>query len=145
VACLGWNIVGDTDEHTAVHVGKDVPVPKKSDGSKNNGVAISTPGPDGQKIDHFYLPPGRAAVVRGVNSSKEFGTGPIYLVSDRGVKYGVPDAENAGILGLTNQKPAPLSIMRLLPDGASLNKKDVLQTYDSVPVVPGKFDQPGGK
>jgi len=34
--------------------------------------------------------------------------------------------------------------MRLLPDGASLNTKDVLQTYDSVPVATGKFDQPGG-
>lgn len=141
VSCLGWNTVNDgSDEHTAVHVGRDVPMPKKPDGAKNDGVAITTPSADGQKIDHFYLPPGRAAVVRGVNSSKEFGTGPIYLVSDRGVKYGVPNADTAGILGLTNQKPAPLSIMRLLPDGASLNTKDVLQTYDSVPVGTGFFE-----
>jgi type VII secretion protein EccB len=145
VACLGWNVVGDTEEHTAVHVGTQVPTPKKPDGSKNDGVAISTPGADGQRIDHFYLPPGRAAVVRGASSTREFSTGQIYLVSDRGVKFGVPTADTAGILGLTNQKPAPLSIMRLLPDGASLNTNDVLQTYDSVPVVTGKFDQPGGK
>jgi type VII secretion protein EccB len=144
VACLGWNVVGDTEEHTAVHVGTQVPTPKKPDGSRNDGVPITTPGADGLKIDHFYLPPGRAAVVRGASSSKEFSTGPIYLVSDRGVKFGVPSAETAAILGLTNQKPAPLSIMRLLPDGASLNTKDVLQTYDSVPVANGKFDQPGG-
>jgi type VII secretion protein EccB len=144
VACLGWNIVGDTDDHTAVHVGRDVPMPKRPDGTKNDGVAVATPGADGQRIHHFYLAPGRAAVVRGVNSSKEFGTGPIYLVNDRGVKFGVPDNQTAGILGLTNQKPAPLSIMRLLPDGASLNLKDVLQTYDTVPSATGRFDQPGG-
>lgn len=144
VACLGWATVGDTDEHTAVHVPDFVPVPKKSDGSRSKGVAISTPGADGQRIDHFYLPPGRAAVVRGASSSKEFGTGPIYLVSDRGVKYGVPNNETAGVLGLSNQKPAPLSIMRLLPDGASLNTKDVLQTYDSVPVATGIFEDDQG-
>jgi ESX secretion system ATPase EccB len=140
VACLGWTTVGDTDERTAVHVPDLVPVPKKPDGSKNDGVAISTPGADGQRVDHFFMPPGRAAVVRGASSSKEFGSGPIYLVSDRGVKYGVPDNGTAGILGLSNQKPAPLSIMRLLPDGASLNTKDVLQTYDSVPVGTGVFE-----
>jgi type VII secretion protein EccB len=144
VACLGWNLVGDSDEHTAVHIGREVPIPRKSDGKVNDGVAISTPGSDGQKIDHFYMTPGRAAVVRGANSSKDFGTGPIYLVSDRGVKYGVPTSEVAGILGVTNQKPAPQSIMRLLPDGASLNLKDVLQTYDSVPTATGIFEKEGG-
>lgn len=146
VACLGWSVVGegkDADEHTAVHVGKAVPMPKKADGNPHEGVRITTAGPDGQRIGRFYMPPGTAAVVRGVTSSKDFNTGPIYLISDRGVKYGVPDQNTAGILGLTNQKPAPLSIMRLLPDGASLNTRDVLQTYDSIPAVPGKFETPG--
>ncbi len=145
VACLGWSVVGEgvnADEHTAVHVGQVVPTPKKADGNPDQGVRISTAGPDGQRIQHFFMPPGRAAVVRGVTSKQDFATGPIYLISDRGVKYGVPDQATAGTLGLTNQKPAPLSIMRLLPDGASLNKKDVLQTYDSIPVAPGDFDSP---
>jgi type VII secretion protein EccB len=148
VTCLGWNVVGEGSnaaEHTAVHIGinKAPPVPKKPDGTANKGVRITTPGPDGQRIDYFYMPPGRAAVVRGAASSQEFTTGPIYLVSDRGVKYGVPDAQTAGILGLSDQRPAPLSIMRLLPDGASLNQRDVLQTYDSVPMAPGDFSKDG--
>jgi type VII secretion protein EccB len=145
VACLGWNVVGEgneADEHTAVHVGTAVPTPRKADGNRNEGVQITTPGPDGQLIQHFYMPPGRAAVARGATSKQDFTTGPIYLVSDRGVKYGVPDQATAGILGLTNPRPAPLSIMRLLPDGASLNKKDVLQTYDSIPVAAGVFVDP---
>jgi type VII secretion protein EccB len=147
VACLGWSVIGEganAEEHTAVHIGKEPPTPKKADGSREKGVQITTPGPDGQRIQHFFMPPGRAAVVRGVTSSTDFKTGPIYLVSDRGVKYGVPDQATAGILGLGSQKPAPQSIMRLLPDGASLSKRDVLQTYDSIPVAPGNFEAGGG-
>jgi type VII secretion protein EccB len=152
VACLGWNVVGEgenADEHTALHVGNVVPFPKKPDGTDNEGVKISTPGPNGQRIQRFFMPPGRAAVVRGATSNKDFRTGPIYLVSDRGVKFGVPDSETANVLGLSDQKPAPQSIMSLLPDGASLNTKDVLQSYDSVPVAAGTFESttakpPGG-
>jgi type VII secretion protein EccB len=147
VACLGWNLAGEgdnTDHHTAVHVGSaDVPLPKKPDGSTHQAISISTPSADGQRIDHFFMPPGRAAVVRGSTSREDFNKGPIYLVSDRGVKYGVPDVATAATLGLADQRPAPDSIMRLLPSGASLNTRDVLQTYDIVPVEPGTFPTQG--
>ncbi|MFL6142370.1 MAG: type VII secretion protein EccB [Labedaea sp.] len=143
VACLGWTVVGEgqsADHHTAVHVGSNVPLPKQADGTRVAPVAISTPGADGQRIQHFYLPPGRAAVVRGSRSKEDFGTGPIYLISDRGVKYGVEDKATADTLGLTDPKPAYYPITNLLPNGASLNTRDVQQTYDSVPVAPGTFD-----
>ncbi|SDD47614.1 type VII secretion protein EccB [Actinokineospora iranica] len=141
VACLGWNIVGEgpnANQHTKVHVGKQLPVPRNANGQPKS-VAISSPSADGQRLDWFYMPPGRAAVVRGATSEQDFATGPIYLVSDRGVKFGVPDARTAAALGLSNQLPAPDAIMRLLPNGASLNTRDVLQTYDVVPVQPGQF------
>ncbi|HEV8558022.1 MAG TPA: type VII secretion protein EccB [Actinophytocola sp.] len=147
VACLGWEVTGegvDADHHTAVHVGTEVPLPKKSDGTRYTFIDIATPSSDGQRIDHFFMPPGRAAVVRGSRSKEDFGTGPIYLISDRGVKYGVPDAATAEILGLSGQKPAYYAITNLLPDGASLNTRDVQQTYDSVPVGPGRYDNPNG-
>jgi hypothetical protein len=147
VACLGWEVTGegvDADHHTAVHVGTEVPLPRKSDGTRYKSIDIATPSSDGQRIDHFFMPPGRAAVVRGSRSKEDFGTGPIYLVSDRGVKYGVPDAATAEILGLAGQKPAYYAITNLLPDGASLNTRDVQQTYDSVPVGPGRYDNPNG-
>lgn len=141
VACLRWNVVGegpDADEHTQVHVGTQLPLPRTPSG-KPATVPITTPSADGQRLDHFYMPPGRAAVVRGTTSKVDFATGPIYLVSDRGVKFGVPDAKTAAALGLANQRPAPDAIMRLLPNGASLNTRDVRQTFDSVTVEPGKF------
>lgn len=147
VACLGWTIQGEGDAaepHTAVHVGTDVPLPKKSDGTRFDAVDISTPGINGQRIDHFFMPPGRAAVVRGASSKVDMGTGPIYLISDTGVKYGVPDIQTAEVLGLANQRPAYLAITDLLPNGAQLSAQAVRQTYDSVPVGPGVFPTGNG-
>jgi type VII secretion protein EccB len=142
VACLGWSASGEgngAQEHTSVHIGTALPgVGLKTDGTPNS-VAISTPSADGTRIDHFYMPPGRAAVVRQATSKEDFTKGQITLVSDRGVKYGVPDGQTAAGLGLDNQKPAPRSIIQLLPDGASLSVKDVRQSYDSTPFAAGQY------
>lgn len=142
VACLGWSYTGEGSgarERTAVYIGKNLPgVQLNSDGTPKS-VAISTPNADGIRIDHFYMPPGRGAVVRQATSSADFRTGQITLVSDRGVKYGVPDETTALGLGLGDQKPAPENIIRLLPDGASLSVKDVRQSYDSTPFGPGQY------
>ena len=142
VACLAWSYSGsgnNAEDHTAVHIGDQLPgVPLDSAG-KAQSIPISTPNADRIRIDYFYMPPGRGAVVRLTTSREDFGTGPITLVSDRGVKYGVPDAATAGALGLGDQKPAPANIVGLLPDGASLSTKDVVQSYDSSPVGPGQY------
>jgi type VII secretion protein EccB len=151
VACLGWRYTGSGDnaeEHTSVHVGDALPgVPLNNDGTAKS-VSISTPSADGIRIDHFYMPPGRGAVVRQATSPQDFTTGQITLVSDRGVKYGIPNVATANVLGLGDQKPAPENIIRLLPDGASLSVKDVEQSYDSAPIGPGQYPSetqaPGG-
>ncbi|TDQ05768.1 type VII secretion protein EccB [Labedaea rhizosphaerae] len=146
VACLGWNRPNaQTDGHTTVYVNKEsngVPIPKDKVPPGYLGVPISSPSADHLRVDYFYMPPGRAAVVRGASSARDYGSGPIYLVSDRGVKFGVPDAGTAAALGLSDQHPAPISIVRLLPDGAGLNTRAVLQSYDTVPVGPGTYETP---
>jgi type VII secretion protein EccB len=142
VSCLGWSYTGsgnNAEERTAVYIGKKLPGIKLDSKGEPNSVAISTPSADGIRIDHFYMPPGRGAVVRQATSKEDFTTGQITLVSDRGVKYGVPDVATANGLGLSNQVPAPENIVRLLPDGASLSVKDVKQSYDSTPVGPGQY------
>ncbi|NRN69656.1 Type VII secretion protein EccB [Kibdelosporangium sp. 4NS15] len=139
VACLGWSLQGAGDARdgrTALHIGGELPLPKDSTGAAMRPLKIATPAADGQKIDSFFMPPGRAAVVRGSSSKADFDRGPIYLISDRGVKYGIPDTRTAGALGLEKQTPAPDSIVRLLPDGASLNARDVNRSFDSVPLDP---------
>jgi type VII secretion protein EccB len=142
VACLGWSYSGEGDnaeEFTSVHVGKVLPGIKLNANGSPQTVPISTPNADGVRIDHFYMPPGRGAVVRQATSPEDFTRGQITLISDRGVKYGVPDSRTAQGLGLGDQKPAPRSIIQLLPDGASLSVKDVEQSYDSTPIGPGQY------
>ena len=142
VACLGWRHTGEGDnaeEVTSVHIGNRLPGVKLDSKGEPLTVPISTPSADGVRIDSFYMPAGRGAVVRQATSKEDFTRGQITLVSDRGVKYGVPDLRTAQGLGLDNQKPAPRSIIQLLPDGASLSVKDVEQSYDSVPIAPGRY------
>ncbi|WP_199434398.1 type VII secretion protein EccB [Qaidamihabitans albus] len=146
VGCLGWTVKGDganEDSQTAVYVGSLLPGPKDA---QNNPqvVDIGSPGPDGWKVDHFYMKPGFAAVVRSATTSDTFGRGNIQLVSDRGMRYGVPDLATAQGLGLGNQDPAPEAILKLLPVGASLNTQDVMRTFDAVPIDPdaGTFENP---
>ncbi|MDQ0377519.1 type VII secretion protein EccB [Amycolatopsis thermophila] len=134
VTCLGWNVVnpGDPateDEHTAVYIGTQLPVPAGAE-----PIRIGQPSPDGLKIDSFYMPPGRGAVIRSATSKQSFTTGPISLVTDRGLRYGVPNTATANALGLTDPRPAPDAIVRLLPTGASLNAQDAQRSYDSVPI-----------
>lgn len=139
VACLGWRVTADGQERTSVHIGKAVPgIPLNEEGNPR-WVDISTPGSTGIRVEHFYMPPGRGAVVRQATSKEDFKTGPITLVSDRGVKYGVPDPQTAAALGLDNDLPAPLGILALLPDGASLDWRDVDQSYDQVPIAGGQY------
>jgi len=142
VACLGWSYSGEgnnAEEHTSVHIGKKLPGIGLNQNGTAKSVPISTPSADGIRIDHFYMPPGRGAVVRQATSKEDFNRGQITLISDRGVKYGVPDKATADALGLGDQKPAPRSIIQLLPDGASLSVKDVVQSYDSTPFGPGQY------
>ena len=93
--------------------------------------------------------------MRGVVPDQPEGTGTIYLVTDLGTKFGVPSIAGASslqlatALGLGNFKPAPESILRLLPNGAALDPNAV-RTFDSVPVQEGAGallpqPEPGGQ
>jgi type VII secretion protein EccB len=143
VSCLGWNIVDDgkpsMDGHTSVFVDSQPPPT-----GNVQPIDIGQRSPDGMPIDKFYMQPGYAAVVRSATSKESFNTGPISLISDRGLRYGVPDMPTAAGLGLDNPRPAPESIIRLLPTGASLNTADVQRSYDSVqlPANAGSFPSP---
>ncbi|MEU6640983.1 type VII secretion protein EccB [Saccharomonospora sp. NPDC046836] len=147
VSCLGWSVQGEGSErnaHTAVYVESQLPGPK--DGQNNaQVVGIGTPAPDNWKIDSFYLQPGFAAVVRSATTADTFGRGSIQLISDRGMRYSIPTQAIAEHLGFApdDLQPAPESIIKLLPVGASLNPQSVMRTFDSVPVDPeaGTFEE----
>ncbi|MEV6442129.1 type VII secretion protein EccB [Amycolatopsis sp. NPDC051716] len=138
VACLGWSLAGsgpDQDAHTSVYVDTQLPG-QKSGGEKFVPMTVTTPGPNRVPLNGFYLKPGFAAVVQSATGKASFGKGQIQLISDRGVRYSVPDAQTADAIGMNNRQPAPESIIGLLPTGASLNTQDVLRQFDAVPIDP---------
>jgi ESX secretion system ATPase EccB len=146
VACLGWKTIGsgnNIDQQTTVYVGKQLPGLKVDDkGNPTEAVKISTPNAKDIRIDYFYMRGGHAAIVRQASSKAQFDTGSIILVSDRGVKYGIPDARTAQGLGLEEQKPAPASIIGLLPDGDELSPDNANQNFDTAPAPKGDRNPP---
>ncbi|WP_432849550.1 type VII secretion protein EccB [Amycolatopsis sp. CA-161197] len=146
VACLGWSLDSNRKAaHTSVYVSKGLPAETTNADGSSKVQSISNTGPNGLPITGFYMPPGFGAVVQSATeSSATFFKGPIQLISDRGLRYGVPDQATAGALGLTEALPAPESIIGLLPTGSSLNTQNVMKQFDSVPIDPnaGSFSSP---
>ncbi|WP_158844810.1 type VII secretion protein EccB [Saccharothrix deserti] len=135
VICLGWqaqNVTSDNkSQHTKVTIAPSLPIP--------SGVApvdINQVGATGEVVSQFVMAPGKSAVVRSATSTEDFKSGPIHLITGRGVKYGIPDGVTAGGLGLGADgfAPGPESILRLLPNGPQLNRNDAIRSWDSIPV-----------
>lgn len=135
VICLGWqaqNVTSDNkSQHTKVTISPSLPIP-----SDVVPVDINQVGATGEVVSQFAMAPGKAAVVRSATSTQDFATGPIHLVTGRGVKYGIPDTLTAGALGLGTEgfTPGPESILRLLPNGPQLNRNDASRSWDAIPV-----------
>lgn len=142
VLCLGWkaeNYTADNKaEHVSVTIGSKIPGP-----AEMSAVELNAPGAGGEIIDEFMMLPGKQAVVRASQGLNDYGTGPVQIVTGRGVRYGVPDAGTAGALGLQgNFPPAPNQILSLLPMGPQLNKNEANRSYDSIPAPNGKIKDP---
>ncbi|GAB2994784.1 type VII secretion protein EccB [Saccharothrix stipae] len=138
VLCLGWqaqNVNSDNkSQHTKVTIAPSLPIP-----SNVVPVEINQVGATGEVVSQFVMAPGKSAVVRSATSTQDFASGPIHLVTGRGVKYGIPDVVTSGALGLGADgfSPGPESILRLLPNGPQLNRNDASRSWDSIPVPKG--------
>lgn len=126
VACSAWD--GQESGTISITVSGDdrLPLPE---GMR----AVQVPGADGagDNVDRVFLPPGQAALVRGVVPGQDPDTGSIFLVTDQGLRYGVPSLQIANTLGLGQQtQPAPEAILGLLPIGPSLDPQDALELFD---------------
>ena len=136
--CAAWSYPNNNPQMTVRIVAPNQPL------LPNNAqpIKLGTPSTDGTKVTDFYLPTGQAAVIRDSTSTSDVRTGPVYVVSDLGVKYGfassitglTPDQVAAGV-GLgdpATYPPAPDAIMKLLPQGTSLDPAAALRTYDTM-------------
>lgn len=136
--CAAWSFPNNTPQLTVrvLEAGK----PLLPDNAKP--IKLGLPSTDGTKITDFYLPTGQAAVVRDSTSTSDERTGPVYVISDLGVRYGFassiasmsPDQVAAGV-GLgdpASYPPAPDAIVRLLPQGTALDPGAALRTFDTM-------------
>ncbi len=99
----------------------------------------------GPLADRVFLAPTKGALVRGVEPGKRPETGVIWLVTDQGVRYGVPTMDVARALGLGDViSLAPESILRLLPIGTALDPRLALERYNSEPARQQAEQRTGG-
>ena len=132
-SCLSWKNVGGSQIITMT-LNKGTPAVKPA-------VKLAQFDGSGPKVDYYYGAAGKSAVVRGTSNEAGAASGPIFLVSDQGVQYGIKDLATAQGLGVAkgagDLKAGPSWLMRTLPRGDFLDPAAASATYDSVPVGPG--------
>ncbi|MEV0684064.1 type VII secretion protein EccB [Nocardia sp. NPDC050378] len=98
-------------------------------------VTLSTSDGTGDRMDAVYLPPSTGEYVQVTGAEPgSLRRESLFYVADNGIRYGIPDAATANVLGL-GDKPrlAPWSIIGQLVPGPTLSAKDALTSYDSLP------------
>jgi type VII secretion protein EccB len=124
IACLTWQ---GPDQEPVISINPDERLPL-DDGERPVEVP---PGASGQTADSVFLKPTNGALVRGVVPGQRADTGAIWLVTDQGLRYGIPTIEVARALGLGEiTTPAPESILGLLPIGPTLDPQRALELFN---------------
>ncbi|WP_127783957.1 type VII secretion protein EccB [Rhodococcus sp. X156] len=137
VACMSWDGTGTEPQPAAagaaphtlkptVRVGDSLPVPTGA-----QVVPLAQADGPGPQLDSVYLRPGQGALVRAVSPGTD--VGELFLVSDTGVRYGIPNVETAQVLGLGSRVDlAPKQVLALLPIGPELSQQAALLAHDGL-------------
>jgi type VII secretion protein EccB len=114
---------------TSVLVGDSLPTERGQP-----GMALAQTDGDGPNVDNVMLPAGRSAYLRATGLTGDGGTaGPLYLMNDLGVLFGVRDHNDAEHLGIsTPAVPAPWPVLALLPRGPELSKVGASVARDGI-------------
>ncbi|MCV7389028.1 type VII secretion protein EccB [Mycolicibacterium porcinum] len=129
VVCARWDPKRTgTDTNTAVAV---------YDSLSSAAVQLAQADGAGPNIDRVYIPEGRSALVQAGSLVRDASVGgPLYLLTDLGVLFGIRDAETAEHLGLgEGVVPAPWPMLARLPRGPELNRDAASVVRDVVPGV----------
>ncbi|TVY05861.1 type VII secretion protein EccB [Mycolicibacterium porcinum] len=129
VVCARWDPKRtEADTNTAVAV---------SDSLSSAAVQLAQADGAGPNIDRVYIPEGRSALVQAGSLVRDASVGgPLYLLTDLGVLFGIRDAETAEHLGLgEGVVPAPWPMLARLPRGPELNRDAASVVRDVVPGV----------
>jgi type VII secretion protein EccB len=125
--CAEWLPAGPT---TSLRMIDSMP------GSRTTTALAQADG-EGPEIDSVSLPLGRSAYVRAASLVGTSGGGPLYLVTDSGVIFGIRDEGTAKVLGLERGPvAAPWPLLSRLPRGPELNRDSALVARDSLGLSP---------
>ncbi|MBU9763775.1 type VII secretion protein EccB [Mycobacterium sp. TNTM28] len=108
-----------------------------SDSISEGGVRLAQADGAAPNIDRVQIPPGRSVLVQadGVLRGAPV-DGPLYLLNDRGVLFGVRDGQTAEHLGLAaGPVPAPWPMLARLPRGPALSRDAAAVMRDALPGV----------
>ncbi len=130
VGCVSWsaNAAGE-ESATTVLAGPELPLAQSS-----VPVALTSADGIGDRLDAAYIPPSTGEFVQttAIDSGSER-RGTLFYVGDNGVRYGIPDAETAKILGLADKpRLAPWPIVGQLVPGPTLSPQQALISHDTL-------------
>jgi len=145
LACLYWAYDRDGDrQNFTVTIADDLRVP----GGSPQPVKLAQSDGSGDRLDQVLIAAGKGAAVQGtVPAGQARGTGQIWLVTDQGVRYPVPNVDIAAALGMGTQfDPAPEAILKVLPIGPALDPAEAIRTFDTIDTGDqgSSLDQQGG-
>ena len=129
VVCAHWEPTAGT--HTTVLTGAELPVEQPP-------VILAQSDGAGPALDAVSMPAGRGAFIRSVGlTGSGPRSGPMFLVSDAGVRFGVADTDAASALGLVEPPvPAPWPVLAALPAGPELSRGAASVSRDGLGASP---------
>ncbi len=108
VLCAAWLPAGPK---TVLWMGDSLP-------TAENPIALAQADGEGPAIDSVVMPSNRSAYVRAASLARDKGGGPLYLVTDSGVLFGIRDEATAKLLGIQGASvAAPWPVLSRLPRG----------------------------
>jgi type VII secretion protein EccB len=130
VVCARWDPrQPDRGTNTAVSMADSLP---------EGGVPLAQGDGEGSNIDRVQIPVGRSVLLQAGGVTREAAVdGPLYLLNDLGVLFGIRDGATAEHLGLVDKAiPAPWPMLARLPRGPELNRDAASVVRDGLPGVP---------
>lgn len=139
VLCMGWQRTNAAAQATVrLIVGHKLPMPAGAE-----AVRLATTDGNGPGLDSVYMTPGSGEYVQatGIEPDSQ-STGPLFYVSDTGLRYHIKDLPTADALGVIGVKApgqqsqmaqlAPWPVLSLLPSGPELSQDAALVAHDGV-------------
>jgi len=123
--CWSWQrLAGDQAPKVTIIAGRRLPLP----------ASVLSTGIDQITGDAtVYIDGGQ--YIRLQSPDPRYGES-LYYIDPQGVRYGLPDEETAGKLGLSGPRTAPWQVVSLLVDGPVLSQQAALVEHDTLPSNP---------